>query len=54
MAKTSKTAKPKARKSSKKPWPKVLYPLEPTSIPRERIDAAIDAVIARRKAAGRK
>jgi hypothetical protein len=32
-----------------KSGPPVYFPTEPTSIPRERIDAAIDAVIARRK-----
>ncbi len=28
---------------------KILFPTEPTSIPREEIDRAIDAVISRRK-----
>jgi len=41
----------KSQRSSKRKWPKVLYPLEPTSIPRERIIAAVDKVIAERKAA---
>jgi hypothetical protein len=53
----TRTAKPKTgrkKASAKKPWPKVLYPLEPTSIPPEKIREVVAAVIAERKAASRK
>jgi hypothetical protein len=59
MAKTASKTKRDAETSiyveiPKSPEREVLYPLEPTSIPKEKIDAAIDAVMARRKAAAGK
>lgn len=47
-------AKERAAKTARAPRKKketrvLLFPTEPTSIPKERIDAAIDAVLARRK-----
>jgi hypothetical protein len=53
---TSDDRKPAERKTKprippKHKWPKALYPLEPTSIPPERIMAAVDKVIAARVAA---
>jgi hypothetical protein len=47
----TKRAKAKPRIPPKHKWPKVLFPTEPTSIPRERIAAAVDKVIAARQAA---
>ena len=45
-------ASEKSRRGDKKPPKerrKILFPTEPTSIPREEIDRAIDVVISRRK-----
>jgi hypothetical protein len=46
--------KTKPRIPPKHKWPEVLFPLEPTSIPPEKIRDAVRAVIAERKAAERK
>jgi hypothetical protein len=52
MTKTAKSKKKTPAKKSR--WPELLYPLEPTSIPPERIREAVKAVIAERKAASSK
>lgn len=52
--KETKRAKAKPRIPPKHKWPKVLFPLEPTSIPPEKIREAVLAVFAERKTAGRK
>ena len=43
------TADQRTASRSKRPRRKILFPTEPTTIPREEIDRAIDLVISRRK-----
>jgi hypothetical protein len=43
------TARAAGPKGAKAPRRKILFPTEPTTIPREEIDRAIDLVMSRRK-----